>query len=115
MQEQQSKVVDTNDPIAYGRSVFQQAGCGACHVLADAGGAGNIGPDLSQIGSVAATRVTGQTAEEYIKTSIVNPGAYLTAECPTGACPANVMPQTFGASLSEAELAALVTYLSSQK
>ena len=115
VQEQQSKVVDTNDPIAYGRSIFQQAGCGACHTLADAGGAGNIGPELSQIGNVAATRVAGQTAEEYIKTSIVQPGAYLTPECPTGACPANIMPQTFGASLSEAELAALVTYLSNQK
>ncbi|MFZ1551908.1 MAG: cytochrome c oxidase subunit II [Anaerolineae bacterium] len=115
VQEQQSKTVDANDPIAYGRSVFQKAGCTTCHTLTDAGGAGQIGPDLNQIGVVAATRVAGQTAAEYIRTSIVKPGEYLAPQCPMGACPANVMLPTFGTSLSEAELTALVTYLSSQK
>jgi len=79
------------------------------------GGAGQIGPNLNQIGSVAATRVAGETAEEYIRTSIIKPNAYIVPQCPAGACPANVMPQTFGSSLSEAELTALVTYLSNQK
>jgi len=115
VQQQKNKTVDTSDPIAYGRSVFQKAGCTACHTLADAGGAGQIGPNLNQIGATAATRVAGEAAEEYIKTSIVNPNAYIAPECPNGACPANVMPQTFGNTLSEAELTALVTYLSNQK
>jgi cytochrome c oxidase subunit 2 len=115
VQQQKNKTVDTNDPIAYGRSLFQKNGCTACHTLTDAGGAGQIGPNLNQIGSVAATRVAGETAEEYIRTSIIKPNAYIVPQCPAGACPANVMPQTFGSSLSEAELTALVTYLSNQK
>ena len=31
-----------------GAEVFANAGCGGCHVLAEAGSSGNIGPDLDQ-------------------------------------------------------------------
>lgn len=35
------------DPAA-GKDVFAEAGCGACHVLADAGTTGTIGPSLDE-------------------------------------------------------------------
>jgi cytochrome c6 len=35
------------DPAA-GKEVFASAGCGACHVLADAGTSGTVGPNLDQ-------------------------------------------------------------------
>lgn len=113
--DKQSQIVDTSDPIAYGRSIFQQYACGGCHTLDDAGGAGQVGPSLNQIGSIAATRVAGQNVEEYILNSIVKPGDYVVPECPAGACPPGVMPATFGEQMSEEELNALVTYLASQK
>jgi mono/diheme cytochrome c family protein len=31
---------------AAGKAVFTSAGCGSCHTLADAGSAGNVGPNL---------------------------------------------------------------------
>lgn len=31
-----------------GKEIFQKAGCVSCHTLADAGGAGNIGPNLDE-------------------------------------------------------------------
>lgn len=50
--------------------------CGICHTVADAGTTGVIGPELSHIGTVAATR-TGLSAEEYIRQSIEEPGAFI--------------------------------------
>lgn len=35
-----------SDKAAQGRQLFTDWGCGACHVLKDAGGAGHVGPAL---------------------------------------------------------------------
>ena len=53
--------------------------CGICHTVADAGTTGTIGPELSHIGTVASTR-TGLSAEEYIRQSIEDPGAFIAPE-----------------------------------
>ena len=53
--------------------------CGICHTVADAGTTGTIGPELSHIGTVASTR-TGLSAEEYIRQSIEEPGAFIAPE-----------------------------------
>ena len=74
------------------------------------GAVGQVGPELTQIATVAADRVEGQSAEEYIRTSILNPGAYVVEQCPTGPC-ANIMPQNYGEQLSTQELDDIVTYL----
>ena len=37
----------TGDPVA-GKEVFTSKGCGACHVLSDAGATGTIGPNLDE-------------------------------------------------------------------
>ena len=40
------------------------------------------------------------------------PDAVIAEDCPTGACPAGVMPKTFGEQLSAAQLETLVQFLS---
>ena len=57
--------------------------CGICHTVADAGTTGIIGPELSNIATVAATdraAATGLSAEEYIRQSIEEPAAYLSPD-----------------------------------
>jgi hypothetical protein len=54
-------------------------------------------------------------AAAYIRQSIVDPNAYIVPECPTGPCVVGMMPQTFGQTLSEEEVEALVQFLLAQK
>jgi hypothetical protein len=72
---------------------------------------GITGPNLANIGTVAATRVEGQSAEDYIRASILAPEEYIAPDCPTGPCAAGIMLETFGTLLSEDELDGVVDYL----
>ncbi len=100
-------------------AAFQKGGCGACHVIPGIAGAqGTIGPDLSEMGQVAAERIasgdyTGkaQTAADYIRESIVDPDVFVVPDCPGGPCQEGLMPAV--QTLSQAELDAIVTYLAS--
>lgn len=76
--------------------------CVGCHVIGGVGGA--TGPAQSQMGAVAETRVPGQSAEEYIRQSILQPQAYLVP----GFAP--VMPSYQGI-LTDEEVNAIVSYL----
>ena len=82
---------------AAGQTLFTQQ-CGSCHRLADAGTEGEVGPDLDKV-------LAGKD-EDFIHESIVNPNA----EIAPGYQP-NVMPGTFGESLTDAQLQSLVDYL----
>lgn len=85
--------------LALGKQTFTTTGgCGACHTLADAGTSGTSGPDLGKT-------LRGKDAA-FIRTSIVDPNAQIAA-----GYPANVMPQSFGQSLSSQQLDGLVAYL----
>lgn len=100
---------------------FQKGGCAACHVIPGVPGAvGTIGPNLSEIGKVAAERIasgeyTGpaKTAEEYITESIKSPDAFLSPACPSGPCAGGQMPATLAQVFSAAELDGIVKYLAS--
>ncbi len=81
-----------------GAAVFVDTGCGSCHILADAGTDGAIGPSLDEV-------LPGQD-EEMIRTSIVDPAAEITEGFSAG-----VMPANYGDTLNGAELDALVAYL----
>jgi mono/diheme cytochrome c family protein len=59
--------------LAYWRG---EGACLGCHVIAGMGG-GSTGPELSNIGNVAATRKPGMSAEDYIKESVLNPNAFV--------------------------------------
>jgi len=80
-----------------GKTLFTQQ-CGTCHALADAGTTAQVGPDLDKV-------LAGKNAD-FIRKSIVDPNA----EIAPGFQP-NVMPATFGESLSQQQLDSLVEYL----
>lgn len=97
------------DPAAYGRQLFTTYGCNACHVLADAGAVGQIGPKLDGLGARAAGIAPGQTAEEYVRLAIIKPNEYVVQ----GYQP--IMPQDYSQRMSDAELEAMIRYLLLQK
>ena len=66
------------DP-ARGKQIFLTGGtsgipCATCHTL---DGSTLVGPSLQGISTRAATRIPGESAEDYIRQSIENPSAYL--------------------------------------
>jgi len=90
-----------------GRQVYDRTGCATCHES----GLGNlfhpVGPPLDHIGAVAATRRPGVPAEDYLRQSIVDPGAYVVPGYPDS------MPRGLGDRLSKEEVDDLVRYLAS--
>jgi cytochrome c oxidase subunit 2 len=106
----QSGAASSGNASASGATVFQDNACGSCHTLKAAGATGTTGPDLDKL--PAAAQKAGQPLAAFVRQSIVDPNAYVAPGYPQ-----NVMPQTFGSSLSKQQLDALVSYLvdSSQK
>lgn len=88
-----------------GAQIFTAAGCAACHTLADAGSKSDVGPDLDALAENARTRQPGTSAEEYVRQSIVEPGAFVVEGFQ------NVMPAGYGEQLSQEQIDALVEYL----
>jgi nitrite reductase (NO-forming) / hydroxylamine reductase len=115
--EDKSSAGSDNHQVAV--TAFQKGGCTACHVIPGVPGAvGTIGPDLSMAGIEAQELIklaeyTGKasTAEEYLHEAILEPDAYISADCPSGPCAPGSMPANLGESLSKAELNAAVSYL----
>ena len=50
--------------------------CNMCHTVTT-GESLVLGPNLSNIGNRAATTIEGMSAEEYLRTSVIEPDAYL--------------------------------------
>lgn len=83
----ESVVVPPEDPVAQGALLLASGAfpCSGCHTLneeiPDQGitidWQGITGPSLEGVGDRAGQRVSGETAEEYLYTSIYNPTAYL--------------------------------------
>ena len=92
-------------------SIILNSGCGSCHVIGSLGEIGKVGPDLSNIGIEAGNRVPGQSAEEFIRESILNPSAVIAADCPNGPCLDNIMPADYRKRLSGLQSQALVDFL----
>jgi cytochrome c oxidase subunit 2 len=83
---------------AQGKLIFTgEGGCGSCHTLSAAGTSGTVGPKLDGIAKQGAA---------FLKQSIEDPNAKITAGFPKG-----VMPQNFKTSLGPAKIDALVKYL----
>ena len=95
------------DPVGRGRQVYDRYGCATCHES----GLGNlfhpVGPPLDHIGTVAGTRRAGVAAEDYLRQSILDPGAYVVPGYPDS------MTRGLGDRLSKEDLDALVLYLAS--
>ncbi|HEX6456719.1 MAG TPA: c-type cytochrome [Solirubrobacterales bacterium] len=82
-----------------GAQLFTGIGCGGCHTLSAAGSTGTTGPDLNE--SLAPDDDTAGIEE-----MIVHPNEEVVEGYPP-----NVMPQTYGQSLSKAEVSELAEYL----
>lgn len=94
---------------AHGKVIFEGVGqCIACHARTD-DAAQLVGPPLAHIGTLAGFRLSGISAEEYIRDSILYPTEYLVPGY------AGVMPRTFGEKISPPEIEDLVAYLLSFK
>jgi mono/diheme cytochrome c family protein len=92
-----------------GQQVFVTSGCGGCHTIQGVS-SGQVGPDLSKVGQVAAGRVPGKSAEEYLLEAVVNPDAFVVEGFSAG-----IMPQIYSTQLSQQQLDDLVAYLASLK
>ncbi len=83
-----------------GKTLFTQAAqpaCASCHTLKDAGSTGTTGPNLDE--------AIPKLDDAFIKQSIQDPDAKITAGYPAG-----IMPR-YGETLSDAQVDALVKYL----
>jgi cytochrome c oxidase subunit II len=100
----QEKAITSPNASVSGAAVFKNNGCGACHTLTAAAATGKVGPDLDKLPQWAAQ--AKQPLASFVKTSITDPNAYIQPGFPK-----NVMPPTFGSTLSAQQLDALVQYL----
>jgi len=90
-----------------GKTIFTgSAGCGGCHALAAAGTSGAVGPALDDLAGDAGK--AGEPLDAFIKSSIVDPGAFVASGYPDG-----VMPTNFGTTLSASDINDLVAFISS--
>ena len=87
-----------------GRVLYNANGCGACHTYTPAGSNGKVGPDLDHL-ALDAKKANRGTLDQYTRSSIVAPGAYIVPGYP------NAMPPTYGAKLSAVQVSDLVAFL----
>jgi cytochrome c oxidase subunit 2 len=93
---------------AAGKAVFTgSGGCGSCHALAAAGTTGTVGPNLGTA-IVPDAKKAGMPVKPFIMDSILKPNSFIAP----GYGP-NVMPQTFGQTLTQTQVQALVNFISS--
>lgn len=96
-----------------GEQLFQQTQqfvpnappCETCHVI-EAGADPIVGPNLHGIATVAGTRVPGQSAEEYLRMSIVAPNDYIVEGYQPG-----IVARTYDTLLTDAQINDLVAYM----
>ncbi|MGB3715178.1 MAG: cytochrome c peroxidase [Candidatus Promineifilaceae bacterium] len=110
---QEVRSAATSDPPdSATEAAFSEGGCAGCHTIPGIPNAvGQVGPDLSTIGSEASDRRAGLDAETYILESILDPAAFIAPECPFGACPQNVMLPNIAERLSEEQIDDIAGYL----
>lgn len=99
----------SDDPVVRGELVYKNSGCGGCHALGSLS-AGVVGPNLTQIGTLAGERVEGLSPEGYLRESILNPNAYIVE----GFQP-DIMPKNFGEILKPEQIDDLIAFLAAQK
>jgi mono/diheme cytochrome c family protein len=88
----------TTTASADGAALFESQGCTGCHTLAAAGSTATTGPVLDDV-------LKGKP-KSFISTSITDPSADIAKGYPP-----DVMPQSFGQSMTPDELSALVDYI----
>ena len=100
---------DEGDPAA-GEVLFAQTligtqpGCMTCHSLEP--GVTIIGPSLAKIGTEAGARVSGESAEDYLRKSILEPDATVVEGFSAG-----LMSKELSTELTEQQVNDLIAYL----
>jgi nitric oxide reductase subunit C len=100
----------SDDTAAAGQELFSQTvigaqpGCITCHSLDE--GVVIVGPSMAGIATRAGSTVPGQSADEYLRDSILHPDAHLVEGFPAG-----TMPQVWGDELTDDQINQLVAYL----
>lgn len=93
-------------------AIVTKGTCNACHTIPGiAGAVGIVGPNLSNIGAEASTRIPGYTAEQYLHESLVDPNAFIAPKCPFGSCTPGSMPNTLVQTLTPEEIQTMINYL----
>ncbi len=92
-----TEAVTGDTPEERGAGVFTVHGCSACHAINGEGGA--VGPDLANVYS---------NGEDYVRESIVDPGAVVVEGYQDG-----IMPKNFGEIISDDDLNDLIAYFKS--
>jgi cytochrome c oxidase subunit 2 len=100
----------SQNPVLHGQQLVQQFGCPVCHSV---DGSKKIGPTWlhlyeSEVSLSDGTEVTAN--EKYLSDSIINPNLQIVAGFSE-----NVMPQTFGQTLDQGQINAIIAYIESLK
>lgn len=87
-----------------GEQIFTAAGCAGCHTFSPAGSNATIGPNLDELAAAAGDRQPGQSPEDYVRESVLQPDAFLVDGF------GNTMPSYEG-RLTDEQIDALIEYL----
>ncbi len=90
-----------DDRIYAAEEVFRRAACSTCHLDFP-----SAAPWLRESGQVAATRIEGMSAEDYLFQSIIDPDAYVEPGYARG-----IHPTHYASTLNEEEVWLLVEYI----
>lgn len=107
-----SSPAEVRDPVAFGDELYNgtpigaasSPGCITCHSLQE--GVTVVGPSHAGLGARAGNIVPGQSAEEYLRESIIDPDAHITEGFSPG-----TMYRNYGNELTNEEIDALVAYM----
>ena len=120
-EEVETEPSPTADFAAMGKDIFlnvpdsvgpQALWCGTCHQI-EGISAGLIGPDLTHIGTDAATRVSGMSAEAYLRESIRSPESFVAEGVERATL--GLMTSAITMGLTDEQVDALVALLLEQK
>ncbi len=89
---------------AKGQAATVSSACTACHSLEK--DVRMVGPSWYSVGATAGERVAGESAGLYLYNSITEPNAYVNEGYVAG-----LMPQTYGTSLYDTQIADIIAYL----
>ena len=81
------------------------AACATCHAIVPGGDTGS-GQSLSNIGNRAGVTVPGQPAEEYLRTAITSPDAFL-----SGGYQEGIMYRGYAQAMTSQQINDLVAYM----
>ncbi len=91
-------------------------GCSACHGEPSRPGSNNLGPHLASIGILAGERVEGMPAPQYLYESLLEPNAFIPAECQKGKpCDTPSSMPDYSSLLNLQDAADLLVYLLEQR